>query len=183
WIVWISGGQICGSADQSGTRRPKKRKKSAVPLKSAWKLKPVWRNASTNSAANSATVSAALMRPAAGGRGRLDASGTAQVLRLERAPVDLLEDRVGGLGRGAVEDHDAVAHADDAVGVVARHVDEVQVDDGGDAVLARDALEVRHHGVRGGRVEAGHRLVGEHHRRLLGQGPGDAHALLLAARQ
>src|SRR5690606_17709397 len=110
------------------------------------------------------------------------ASGATQVLLAVYGPaVDLLEGLVRSLLRRAVEDDEAVAHADDPVGVLAGHVYEVQVHDGRDAVLARDALEVAHHGVRGGRVEARYGLVGEHHRRLLGQRPRDAHALLLAA--
>src|SRR5690625_4842959 len=132
-MVWTRGGQICGSAVQSGARRPKKLKKSAVPVKSASKPKIVWRNATTNSATTSAKVTKALIRPATGGRGSVACSGTAQVLLLEGAAVDLLERLVGRFRRRAVEDHHAVAHADDAVGVVARHVDEVEVDDGRDA--------------------------------------------------
>src|SRR5690554_7194096 len=125
-MVSTSLGQIWGRAVQSGTSRPKKRKKSSVPLQSAPKLKPVWRKAMMKMAASSATVMAPLMRPATGGLGMAVGSGTAQVLLLQRSAVDVLERRVRGLVRGAVEHHVPVAHADDAVRVLAGHVDEVE---------------------------------------------------------
>ena len=106
-----------------------------------------------------------------------------EVVGGQRAAVDVAEDVLVGLGARAVVDELAGAQADDALAVDLGQVEEVEVDDGGDAELAVDALQVAHDDVAGGRVEAGHRLVGEQDGGLLGQGPGDAHALLLPARE
>ena len=84
---------------------------------------------------------------------------------------------------GAVVDQLAGAQADDALAVDLGQVKEVEVDDGGDAQLAIDALQVAHDDVAGGRVEARDRLVGQQDRGLLRQRPCDADALLLAARE
>src|SRR5690606_36072164 len=62
-------------------------------------------------------------------------------------------------------------------------VEEVQVDDGRDAELAADLLQVAHHDVAGRRVERGDRLVGQHDLGFLGERPGDAHPLALATGQ
>src|SRR5690625_499299 len=192
----MSGPQIAGREDQSGASLPRKLQKSAAPEKSAGRLKLVWSNEMPISRAAITRPSSALMRPPAGGAGIVlraslptsgalgcwGLSGTSQVLfAVDGTSVDVLEDLVAGRVGGAVEDYRAVAHADDAVGVLAGHVDEVEVHQGGDAVLTGDALQVAHDRVGGGRVEAGHGLVGEHHRRFLCQRPRDADALLLAA--
>src|SRR5690606_40170000 len=123
-------------------------------------------------------------RPARGGVGMVAWSGATDVALLVYGPtVDLFEDGVCRFVCRAVENYQTVTHPHDAVGVLAGHVDEVQVDDGRDPVFAGDPLEVGHHGVGRGWVEAGYRFVSQHHRRLLGQRPGDADALLLAAGQ
>ena len=59
----------------------------------------------------------------------------------------------------------------------------MQVDQRGDPHLAVDTQQVTHDLPTSDRVQRGHRLIGQHHRRLLGQGPSDTHPLLLPARQ
>ncbi len=75
----------------------------------------------------------------------------------QRAAVDVAEDVLVGLRAGPVVDELAAAQADDALAVDLGQVEEVQVDDGGDAQLAVDALQVAHDHVAGRRVEAGAR--------------------------
>src|SRR5690625_2538822 len=135
-------------------------------------------------AATIASVSRLRSLPATPGLGAWALSGTTHVPGLvDGATVNLFESAVGSFFGRAVEHDQPVAHADDAVRILAGHVDEVQVDDGGDVVLTGDALQVAHHGPRSGRVQAGDRLVRQHHRWFLGQGAGDAHPLLLTAGQ
>src|SRR5690625_3793709 len=107
--------------------------------------------------------------------------GCRYVLGGQGTAIDAFEHRVVGFGTGAVEDHLAGAHADDAVPVPAGQIQEVQVHHGGDAQFPVDPLQVPHHRVGGRRVEGGHGFIGEHHLWLLGQRPGDRHPLLLAA--
>ena len=78
------------------------------------------------------------------------------------------------LGRRAVEDHPAVAHADEPRQEFARHRQIVEADAQGDVVLAADVHQ-QAHGVAGARrIEARDRLVGEQRRRLERIGGGDA---------
>src|SRR5690625_1692791 len=182
--VSSSTGQICGQAVQSGASRRKKVQKSRAPVNSDSMLKFTCWYEMISRAATMPSDSRLLSRLAAVGRSSWEFSGTTHVLGfVDGAAVDLFEGSVSRLFRRAVEHDQAVPHPDDAVRVIAGHVDEMQVDDGGDAVLAGDAFQVVHHGARGRRVQAGYRLVGEHDRRLLGQGAGDTDALLLAARK
>ena len=105
------------------------------------------------------------------------------VIRGERATVDVAEDVLVGFAAGAIEHEVAAAQAHDALRVDTGKVEEVEVDDGGDAELAVDALKVAHDDVGRGRVERGHGLVGQDDAGLLGERTSDADALLLAARQ
>ena len=59
----------------------------------------------------------------------------------------------------------------------------MKADDGGDAVLAADAVQIGKNPLGRRRIEAGNGLVGEDDLRLLRHGAGDADTLLLAARQ
>ncbi len=59
----------------------------------------------------------------------------------------------------------------------------MNVHEHGEAALHIDVAQVGHDGVRGGRVEARHGLIGEHDARLLREGARDRDALLLAARE
>src|SRR5690625_1027474 len=182
--VSSSTGQICGQAVQSGASRRKKFQKSRAPVNSDSMLKFTCWYEMISRAATMPSDSRLLSRLAAVGRSSWEFSGTTHVLGfVDGAAVDLFEGSVSRLFRRAVEHDQAVPHPDDAVRVIAGHVDEMQVDDGGDAVLAGDAFQVVHHGARGRRVQAGYRLVRQHDRRLLGQGAGDTDALLLAARK
>src|SRR5688572_5196852 len=97
-----------------------------------------------------------------------------EVVGGQGAPVDVAEDRLVGLGCGAVVDELARAEPDDPLPVDLREIEEVEVDDRRDAELAVDALEVAHDDVARGRVEARHRLIRQDDRRLLGERPGDA---------
>src|SRR5690625_5303466 len=183
-IVSSSGGQMSFHALKSGTMRPKNRKKSCDPSNSARKLKSTCRYDTTRSATSTASPVSRFRRAAAGGAGGTAgaASGTAHVLFLiDGASVSFFEGPVGRFFRSAAEHEAAVTHADDAVRVIAGHVNEVQVDEGGDAVLPRDAAEVAHYGAGGGRVEAGDGFVGQHHRRLLRERAGNSDPLLLPA--
>ncbi len=97
--------------------------------------------------------------------------------------VELARDGVGQFGRGAVEDHAAVRHADQPVAIAARQIERMQVAQHGDAVMAVDALQRVHHDARVARIERGDRLVGQNDLRLLHQRARDGDALLLAARE
>ena len=67
------------------------------------------------------------------------------------------------------------------VGIAAREFELMQAHDGGDAVGLADRVQQTEHAVRGRRIEAGDRLVGEDERRVLHQRAGDPDALLLSA--
>ena len=84
---------------------------------------------------------------------------------------------------GSVEHDLAVAEADDAVGPRDGEVDLVQAADDGEPLVGGDLADERHHLVARLGVERGDRLVGEEDARVLHEGAGDRHALLLAARQ
>src|SRR5918993_1741108 len=86
-------------------------------------------------------------------------------------------------GRRSVENHPTRAQSDDAVGEAPRQLDLMQADDGGDAVLAADAVQIGKNPLGRRWIEAGNGLVGEDDLRLLRHGAGDADTLLLAARQ
>ncbi len=123
------------------------------------------------------------LEPAAAVTGRGGCGGRLahDVVRGERATVDVAEDAFVGLVAGAVVDELPRAKPDDPLAVDLGQVEEVEVHDRRDAELLVDASQVAHHDVAGGRVEARDRLVGEEDGGLLGQGPRDADALLLPA--
>src|SRR5690625_3075878 len=123
-IVSSSGGQICFQAVQSGFMRPKNLKKSWEPSNSDTMLKSTWRYDTTRSVTNTASPRIWRKRAAAGGTGgaAFAVSATAHVLLfVDRPAVDLLERPVGRLFRCAVKHDKPVAHADDAVRVIAGH--------------------------------------------------------------
>ena len=74
----------------------------------------------------------------------------------------------------------AVFHLDDLIDIT-RHAQVVGRHDTGPVLLVDQVREGLDDLVRQGGVQAGGRLVGQHHRRLVDQGAGDGHALLLAA--
>src|SRR5438132_8083696 len=70
--------------------------------------------------------------------------------------------------------HDAVSEAKDPVVVRDDHDRPVR--------LHRHAAEQFHHGLARARVQGGRRLIADEQTRLMNEGPGDGHALLLTAR-
>ena len=116
-------------------------------------------------------------------RGRHVTGAPSRSSAIEGSAVDVLEHRLVGLGTGAVVNEPTRSQTDDPVAVGACEVQEVEVDDGRDAQLAVDALEIAHHLVGGGRVERRDRLVREDDPRLLGERTSDADPLLLSARE
>src|SRR5699024_7438019 len=76
-----------------------------------------------------------------------------QILFRKLPSVDLPKILISHLLRRAVVDQLAVLEADDALAVLAGQVEEVQVDQGGDAQLAVDAHQIAHDLVGGHRVE------------------------------
>src|SRR5438105_764811 len=87
--------------------------------------------------------------------------------------------RLVEVGRVPVVDDPAQPHGDDPVGVPLGQLEVVDGAEDGDAVPLVDVLQVVHDHHRGLRVEARHRLVGEHHVGLLRERPGDRDPLLL----
>jgi hypothetical protein len=86
----------------------------------------------------------------------------------------------GGAGRIGLEQ--SVAHADLPAGA-GGDVEVVGHQHDGDALLAVEPLEQRHHLLAGAGVEVAGGLVGEQHLRLAHQGAGDGDPLLLTAGQ
>ena len=72
---------------------------------------------------------------------------------------------------------------DDPVGPADREVDLVQAAHDGESFVGGDLADEGHHLLARLRVEGGDGLVGQEDRRLLHEGPGDGHALLLATGQ
>src|SRR5262249_15213316 len=96
--------------------------------------------------------------------------------------VDLFEGaRVEGAPGSVLQDA-AIAECNDAVGIVGGQAYLVQARDDGDAARRHGSKRVEHGGGRFG-IEARHRLVGQHYRRLLCEGTRDGYALLLATRE
>ena len=92
-----------------------------------------------------------------------------------RAVVDL-GGRADLLDAAGVHDRDPVAHRE-RLFLVVGHVDE------GDPDLALDALQLELHDLAQLEVEGAERLVEQQRLRLVDEGPGQRHALLLAARE
>src|SRR5665811_653104 len=86
-------------------------------------------------------------------------------------PVDLLEHGVVDFVRLPVEHQGALVEGDCTIGVLVDEIEEVERAQDRDAV-GLDSLEILHDRMGEDRVEAGHRLVGEHDRRVLHQGAG-----------
>ena len=59
----------------------------------------------------------------------------------------------------------------------------MQTHDGRESVFLADVVKQGQHTLRGRRVEAGHRLIGQQQAGLLHQGTRNANALLLPTRQ
>src|SRR5690606_348788 len=116
--------------------------------------------------------------PAGPGRGLRALVGGVPVL----AAVDQVEGGVVELVGAAVEHDLPVAQADDAVGVGARLLDVVDVDQHRQVHLVGELARELHDLLAGARVERGGGLVGQQHRRLLHEGAHDADPLAPAAR-
>src|SRR5690606_14117009 len=97
--------------------------------------------------------------------------------------VDLLELGVVDLGRQAVEDQLSLVQGDRSIGVLVDQIEEMEGAEDCDTVVTVDRLEIAHDRVRQHRIEGCYRLVGEDHLRVLHQGSGDSHPLLLSPRQ
>src|SRR5438445_2668922 len=80
------------------------------------------------------------------------------------------------LRRLAIEHQSSRLEGDDAGAVGSRQAEEVEAADDSHA-LTIDLLQVLEHRMRGGRIEAGDRLVGEHDLRFLHEGASDRHTL------
>ena len=81
-------------------------------------------------------------------------------------------------------EHDlGVSQTDNPVGEALCVFQLVQRNYCGNAIFAADIAKQAENFLRGCRVEAGYRFVGQNHGRLLRQRPCDAHTLLLAARK
>ncbi len=98
--------------------------------------------------------------------------------------VDLLELGVGhpaDVIAGAAPHQRAGAKPDHAAGIALDQVEVVEAADDRYPVLPVELLQVTEDGMGENRIETCHRLVRQDHARLLHQGAGDAHALLLPA--